>query len=131
MEGWPLTQAQQDVLITAPTGSGKTLTAFLAALDRLFRLALEGSLPDQTQVLYVSPLEALGNDVQNVHISWMVLMSERGCSRARAGRGPRPIRRTSSEAAMQMRPAMTQAGVYVATVVRTTPAPSAPTPAPT
>ena len=64
VEGWPLIQAQQDVLIAAPTGSGKTLTAFLAALDRLFRQALEGSLPDQTQVLYVSPLKALGNDVQ-------------------------------------------------------------------
>ncbi len=64
VEGWPLIQAQQDVLIAAPTGSGKTLTAFLAALDRLFRLALEGSLPEQTQVLYVSPLKALGNDVQ-------------------------------------------------------------------
>src|SRR5687767_6255165 len=59
VEGWPLIQAQQDVLIAAPTGSGKTLTAFLAALDRLFRQALEGSLPDQTQVLYVSPLKAL------------------------------------------------------------------------
>jgi ATP-dependent Lhr-like helicase len=52
------------VLIAAPTGSGKTLTAFLAALDSLFRLALEGQLPDRTQVLYVSPLKALGNDVQ-------------------------------------------------------------------
>ncbi|KFA89601.1 DEAD/DEAH box helicase [Archangium violaceum] len=64
VEGWPLIQAQQDVLIAAPTGSGKTLTAFLAALDRLFRLALEGRLEDRTQVLYVSPLKALGNDVQ-------------------------------------------------------------------
>ncbi|QDE66435.1 DEAD/DEAH box helicase [Myxococcus xanthus] len=64
VEGWPLIQAGQDVLIAAPTGSGKTLTAFLAALDALFRLALEGTLPDCTQVLYVSPLKALGNDVQ-------------------------------------------------------------------
>ncbi|ATB35886.1 ATP-dependent DNA helicase [Cystobacter fuscus] len=64
VEGWPLIQAWEDVLIAAPTGSGKTLTAFLAALDRLFRLALEGALPDRTQVLYVSPLKALGNDVQ-------------------------------------------------------------------
>ncbi|MFP2910036.1 DEAD/DEAH box helicase, partial [Pyxidicoccus sp. 3LFB2] len=64
VEGWPLIHAGQDVLIAAPTGSGKTLTAFLAALDSLFRLALEGTLPDCTQVLYVSPLKALGNDVQ-------------------------------------------------------------------
>ncbi|HEX8820402.1 MAG TPA: crosslink repair DNA glycosylase YcaQ family protein [Archangium sp.] len=64
VEGWPLIQAGSDVLIAAPTGSGKTLTAFLAALDRLFRLALEARLPDSTQVLYVSPLKALGNDVR-------------------------------------------------------------------
>ncbi|NVJ22441.1 MULTISPECIES: DEAD/DEAH box helicase [Myxococcus] len=64
VEGWPLIQAGQDVLIAAPTGSGKTLTAFLAALDSLFRLALERNLEDRTQVLYVSPLKALGNDVQ-------------------------------------------------------------------
>ncbi len=64
VEGWPLIQEGSDVLIAAPTGSGKTLTAFLAALDRLFRLALEGTLPECTQVLYVSPLKALGNDVQ-------------------------------------------------------------------
>ena len=64
VEGWPLIQAGHDVLIAAPTGSGKTLTAFLAALDSLFRLALEGTLTDCTQVLYVSPLKALGNDVQ-------------------------------------------------------------------
>ncbi|ADO74765.1 DEAD/DEAH box helicase [Stigmatella aurantiaca] len=64
VEGWPLIQTGADVLIAAPTGSGKTLTAFLAAVDQLFRQALEGSLPDSTQVLYVSPLKALGNDVQ-------------------------------------------------------------------
>ncbi|MBN8229257.1 DEAD/DEAH box helicase [Corallococcus macrosporus] len=64
IEGWPLIHAGHDVLIAAPTGSGKTLTAFLAALDSLFRLALDGTLTDRTQVLYVSPLKALGNDVQ-------------------------------------------------------------------
>jgi ATP-dependent Lhr-like helicase len=64
VEGWPLIQGGHDVLIAAPTGSGKTLTAFLAALDGLFRQAMEGTLQDRTQVLYVSPLKALGNDVQ-------------------------------------------------------------------
>ncbi|XXF79076.1 DEAD/DEAH box helicase [Myxococcaceae bacterium GXIMD 01537] len=64
VEGWPLIQQGHDVLIAAPTGSGKTLTAFLAALDGLFRLALEGRLENATRVLYVSPLKALGNDVQ-------------------------------------------------------------------
>jgi ATP-dependent Lhr-like helicase len=64
VRGWPLIRAGHDVLIAAPTGSGKTLTAFLACLDELFRLAAEGRLTDQTHVLYVSPLKALGNDVQ-------------------------------------------------------------------
>ncbi len=60
--GWPLIQSGQDVLISAPTGSGKTLAAFLVAVDRLLRVA-RASLPDQTQILYVSPLKALVNDV--------------------------------------------------------------------
>jgi ATP-dependent Lhr-like helicase len=64
VEGWPLIHAGHDVLIAAPTGSGKTLTAFLAALDGLFRQALDGTLEDATRVLYVSPLKALGNDVR-------------------------------------------------------------------
>src|SRR5437870_13444981 len=62
--GWPTIQARQDTLIAAPTGSGKTLTAFLASLDRLVRLALAGELRDQTYVVYVSPLRALSNDIQ-------------------------------------------------------------------
>jgi len=62
--GWPVIRAGRDVLIAAPTGSGKTLAAFLACLDNLFRLAARGELPDETRVLYISPLKALGNDVQ-------------------------------------------------------------------
>jgi ATP-dependent Lhr-like helicase len=53
-----------DVLISAPTGSGKTLAAFLSCLDRLVRAALDGSLADETSVVYVSPLKALSNDIQ-------------------------------------------------------------------
>jgi ATP-dependent Lhr-like helicase len=53
-----------DVLISAPTGSGKTLAAFLSCLDRLVRAALDGSLQDETSVVYVSPLKALSNDIQ-------------------------------------------------------------------
>ena len=62
--GWPAIAARNDTLIAAPTGSGKTLTAFLASLDRLLRLAIQGQLVDQTYVLYVSPLRALSNDIQ-------------------------------------------------------------------
>ncbi|HXD87956.1 MAG TPA: DEAD/DEAH box helicase [Urbifossiella sp.] len=62
--GWPAIQERRDTLIAAPTGSGKTLTAFLASLDRLLRLALARQLKDRTYVLYVSPLRALSNDIQ-------------------------------------------------------------------
>src|SRR6516165_12203757 len=62
--GWPSILNRQDTLIAAPTGSGKTLTAFLASLDRLLRLALAGELREQTYVVYVSPLRALSNDIQ-------------------------------------------------------------------
>jgi ATP-dependent Lhr-like helicase len=62
--GWPLIRERRDTLIAAPTGSGKTLTAFLASLDRLLSLALAGELRDQTYVVYVSPLRALSNDIQ-------------------------------------------------------------------
>ncbi len=61
-EGWPAIRAGAHVLISAPTGSGKTLAAFLAAIDGLVKEG--GALPDETRVLYVSPLKALGNDVQ-------------------------------------------------------------------
>jgi len=62
--GWPAIQSGRHVLISAPTGSGKTLAAFLASLDALFRQGAEGNLPDETQVVYVSPLKALSNDIR-------------------------------------------------------------------
>jgi len=61
---WPLIQAGRNALIAAPTGSGKTFAAFLAAIDSLLRQGLDGTLTDGTQVVYVSPLKALSNDVQ-------------------------------------------------------------------
>ena len=63
-QGWPHILAGRTTLISAPTGSGKTLAAFLACIDRLVRKALAGDLNDRTEVLYVSPLKALGNDIQ-------------------------------------------------------------------
>jgi len=62
--GWPAIQSGQHALICAPTGSGKTLAAFLAALDTLFREGDKDDLPDETRVLYVSPLRALSNDIR-------------------------------------------------------------------
>src|SRR6202167_3456910 len=63
-QGWPHILAGRTTLISAPTGSGKTLAAFLACIDRLVRKALAGDLADRTEVLYISPLKALGNDIQ-------------------------------------------------------------------
>src|SRR6516165_7520911 len=63
-EAWPAIQAGRHTLVAAPTGSGKTLAAFLAAIDGLVRQGVEGRLRDETQIVYVSPLKALSNDIQ-------------------------------------------------------------------
>ncbi|XXY48226.1 DEAD/DEAH box helicase [Sorangium sp. So ce269] len=60
---WPVIAAGRDTLISAPTGAGKTLAAFLFCLDRLVRDATRGALEDRTDVLYISPLKALSHDV--------------------------------------------------------------------
>src|SRR3954463_4782513 len=61
-EGWPRIVSGRNVLISAPTGTGKTIAGYLAAIDRLARQG--AALRDKTEVLYVSPLRALSNDVQ-------------------------------------------------------------------
>jgi ATP-dependent Lhr-like helicase len=61
--GWDAIRSGRDTLISAPTGSGKTLAAFLHSLDELLREGLEGPLPDETRVVYVSPLKALSADI--------------------------------------------------------------------
>ncbi len=61
---WPAIASGRHTLIAAPTGSGKTLAAFLAAIDVLVREAVAGQLEEATQVVYVSPLKALSNDIQ-------------------------------------------------------------------
>ncbi|HEV8142271.1 MAG TPA: DEAD/DEAH box helicase [Methylomirabilota bacterium] len=63
-EGWDAIAAGSDTLVVAPTGSGKTLSAFLWGLDHLYRLALEGRLYDRVYLVYVSPLRALNNDIE-------------------------------------------------------------------
>ena len=61
---WPALAAGEHVLVAAPTGSGKTFAAFLSAIDQLVKEGLQGPLPDETRVVYVSPLKALSNDIQ-------------------------------------------------------------------
>lgn len=63
-EGWPHIAAGENVLISAPTGTGKTLTAFLLFLDRLKAEAAQGTLADEVRVLYVSPLKSLAGDIR-------------------------------------------------------------------
>ena len=62
--GWPAIARGEDTLITAPTGSGKTLAAFLWCLDRLQNDLQGGHLPHGIHTLYISPLKALGYDVE-------------------------------------------------------------------
>jgi len=62
--GWARIAEGRDTLIAAPTGSGKTLAAFLWAINGLVEAATSGALGDETAVVYISPLKALGNDIQ-------------------------------------------------------------------
>jgi ATP-dependent Lhr-like helicase len=64
LRAWPAIQSGRHALIAAPTGSGKTLAAFLAAIDDLVRRGVDGTLTDATNIVYVSPLKALSNDVR-------------------------------------------------------------------
>lgn len=61
--GWPPIEQGENTLIAAPTGSGKTLTAFLAVIDRLLKESINGKLEDGVRAIYVSPLRALSNDM--------------------------------------------------------------------
>jgi len=81
---WPAIREGQSTLVAAPTGSGKTLTAFLCAIDDLVRDALAhgGALPDETLVVYVSPLKALSNDI---HVNLEAPLAGIGESLARLG----------------------------------------------
>ena len=63
-QGWPAIAQGRHTLISAPTGSGKTLAAFMTCIDGLVRAGLNGGLPERTQVVYVSPLKALSNDIE-------------------------------------------------------------------
>lgn len=88
--GWPSIEARRNTLIAAPTGSGKTMAAFLVGLDRLLRHALDGDLPEGVDTLYVSPLKALSNDVQRNLISPLIEIEE--TARTMGWLDPQPIR---------------------------------------
>ncbi|MEP6940901.1 MAG: DEAD/DEAH box helicase, partial [Rudaea sp.] len=64
VRAWPAIASGRNALIAAPTGSGKTFAAFLAAIDDLVRRGIDGALGDETSIVYVSPLKALSNDVR-------------------------------------------------------------------
>src|SRR6478609_1924360 len=82
VQAWPAIASGRNTLVAAPTGSGKTLTAFLAAIDALVREGLAQGLPDATQVVYVSPLKALSNDI---HINLEAPLEGIGAELARQG----------------------------------------------
>ncbi len=76
-QAWPAIRQGRHTLIAAPTGSGKTLAAFYAAIDQLIVRGLAGELPEETQIVYVSPLKALSNDIhRNLDIPLMGIQSE-------------------------------------------------------
>src|SRR5688500_13441539 len=89
LRGWPAIAAGRHTLIAAPTGSGKTLAAFLVCIDRLLRKWQSGTLPEGIEVVYISPLKALSNDIQR---NLQTPLAEIGELAAAAGLGELPLR---------------------------------------
>ena len=83
------------ILVTGPTGSGKTLSAFLWELNQLIVRGLEAPLPNAIQILYISPLKALNNDIQRNLELPLAQLAERFADAGGAvpvGEMPRPSR---------------------------------------
>ena len=64
VEAWPAIASGEDTLVSAPTGTGKTLSAFLVLIDRLKQFAREDKVEDKLYVIYVSPLKSLAGDIR-------------------------------------------------------------------
>lgn len=63
-QAWPVIAAGSHTLVSAPTGTGKTLTAFLVFIDRLLEEAENGNLKQELQLIYISPLKSLAGDIR-------------------------------------------------------------------
>ncbi len=59
----PLIHSGKNVLVSSPTGSGKTMTAFISIINELFLMSKSGELENQIYCVYISPLKALANDI--------------------------------------------------------------------
>ncbi|MDR2656783.1 MAG: DEAD/DEAH box helicase, partial [Oscillospiraceae bacterium] len=88
--GWPVLAEGRDALIIAPTGTGKTLAAFLLRLDSLFRRAECGTLPNAVDTLYITPLKALGNDIA-LNLEKPLQGIRAKFDQARSDRGVKPL----------------------------------------
>src|SRR5512138_1913802 len=93
-KAWPAIKAGEQVLISAPTGSGKTLAAFMAAIDELVREGEQWGLPDETRIVYVSPLKALSNDIHRNLEAPLAGISEELCALGLPGAPIRTFVRT-------------------------------------
>lgn len=101
-KGWQAIASGQHTLIAAPTGSGKTLGAFLTTLDGLFREGLRGPLADEVRVVYVSPLKALSTDIHK-----NLAVPRRGIARcAETMEMNPPVSRPRCEPATPLRPSV-------------------------
>ena len=73
----PAIMDRKHLLLCSPTGSGKTLTAFLTIIDKLVRLSLDGKLQKKVHCVYISPIKALANDIQRNLIGPLNEISEK------------------------------------------------------